>query len=104
MDTQALILFIGQNSPQLVGFLLPPIVAVLNQSVDDPRAKFIVSLVLCLFVAILLNVQKIITSDAVSSVDALLQSLLLVFTQSQVVYRLYFKGSALESHIEAKTQ
>lgn len=104
MDTHALILFIGQNAPQLVGLLLPPVVTVLNQSVTDHRSKFLVTFMLCIFVAVLLNVQKIITGDALTSFESLSTSILLVFTESQAVYRLYFKGSAIEAHIEAKSQ
>ncbi len=104
MDVNALILFVGQNAPQLVGLLLPPVATVLNQAVTDHRAKFIITFMLCVFVSVLLNIQKIITGDAMSSVEALSQSILLVFTESQAVYRLYFKGSALEGHIEAQTK
>ena len=102
MDTHALLSFMSINAPQLVGFILPPLVTVLNTDVTDHKAKFLVTLVVCFFVAIFLNLGKLITGDAVSSVEATLQSLLLVFTESQAVYRLYFKGSVLESHIEAK--
>ncbi len=94
--------FVGENAHQLIGFLLPPFVTVLNTQVSDSRAKFFMSIFVCLFVALLMNVQKLVTGTTWESVDSIFTSAMLVFSESQVVYRLYFKGSAVEAHIEAQ--
>lgn len=91
-------------APQLIGFLIPPLVTVVNQKITNSKVKFMMTMLVCFVVAGLLNIQKLATSNSWVDIEAFLNSLLLMFSESQVVYRLYFKGSTLEAKIETKLQ
>lgn len=71
---------------QLVGFILPPIISVINQKITDNTVRFIVSMLVSVIVAILFNYSKL----QFMSVDQVLGSIALVFTESQIAYRTYW--------------
>lgn len=79
--------------PQLSGFILPPIIEILNKDVTDDRYRFIVSMLICLVVAFFVKFDSINTgnySDLVTSFG-------IIFAESQVVFKLYFKESFLRT-------
>lgn len=85
-------------NPQLfIGIILPPLIDIFGKEVNPEaeKQKFLVSLVVCLSVAVLLNVGQIM----LNSWDEVFISLGLIFTQSQAVYKLYFKNSYLRSKL-----
>lgn len=100
------------HSPNLVGFILPPIIEILNKDIAadkmvrvkifkfsfEVEEKFLATLAICMSVAFLLNASKILTGN----VDDAVASFGLIFTESQAVYRLYFKDSWLRDKIQER--
>lgn len=89
---------IVDNAPMLVGFILPPIVDWLNKDVKDPQERFLVVLLVCLITATVLEWNKLVYG----SLDELVISAGVIFAQSQVVFKLYFKNSFLRSKLQEK--
>jgi len=100
MDWNYISWFLTTYGGQLVGFVLPPVVTLLNRDVTDSRAKFLVALFVCLVASAVLDFGKLAEGTAWSGVEAVTATMILLFTESQVVYRLYFKGSVLEAKVE----
>lgn len=82
-------LFILNQAPLLVGFIIPPFVELLNKEVDNERERFIVTLLACMAAGAVLHWSEI----KVGSVDQAIQSISIIFIESQVVFKLYFKSS-----------
>lgn len=70
----------------LIGFILPPVIALINSKVTNPTARFAISLVVSIVVAVVINLQKI----TYATPDQILASAALVFSEAQVAYRLYW--------------
>ena len=101
------------HAPNLIGFILPPVIEVLNKDIPSDKKiniglgrfsfpveeKFLATLSICLCAAAVLNIQKI----AVGSPEEVITSFGLIFTESQAVYRLYFKDSWLREKIQDAT-
>jgi hypothetical protein len=81
------------NVGNLIGFVMPVIVELVNNRVSNTNWKFIITLVMCLIVAVLLNWSNIVAG----SVEDLLGTLTLIFTESQVVFKLYFEKSKVRA-------
>lgn len=100
MDSQsfnALGNFFVQNPSLFVGFILPPIIDLLNKDIPKEREteRFLATGAICLAIAAIFNVHQIMTN----SWGQLATSFALIFTQSQAAYKLYFKNSALRSKL-----
>lgn len=72
-----------------VGFLLPPLVDVVNNHVRASWLKFVLSVLASLVVAVVLNLNKLNWFGA----EEVLTSAALVFSESQIAYRLYWSES-----------
>lgn len=70
----------------LVGFVLPPVIALINSKVTNSTLRFSLSVLISLIVAIVVNFPKL----SVSTPEQLLSSAGLLFTEAQVAYRLYW--------------
>lgn len=86
------------NAPQLVGFILPPFVEILNRDVKQDGERYFVSLMACAFVAILLHFNEITTS----SPETIVTTAGIIFLESNTTYKLYFQDSGLRSLIKEK--
>jgi hypothetical protein len=86
-------------SPDLIGFILPPIIEYLNKDVKTEREKFIVTLLLCFLIAFISNWQKLTSRASWMSIEEMLESFAFIFIQSQIVYNLYFKKSLLRAKL-----
>lgn len=88
-------LFIIKHGPELIGFILPPFVEWLNREVPTGTERFIVTLLVCLIVSIILKWDNIVygTPEQVAATFGIL------FVQSQLIFRLYFKNSWLKQKI-----
>lgn len=87
------------NAPYLVGFVLPPIVEVLNRDVKKEKERYVVSLIVCFLVAILLHWKEI----AYGTPEQVLAFTGLIFMESNTIYKLYFAKSWLKDAIQKKT-
>ena len=79
----------------LAGFALPFIVDFVNKNFSSSSVRFIITFLSCIGVAALLNMEKLQSGDW----GELLGKIGLIFTESQIVYHLYWK----ESHLRFKT-
>ncbi|MFA5014015.1 MAG: hypothetical protein WC549_00545 [Actinomycetota bacterium] len=79
----------------LIGLILPPIIDLVNSRIANDRIKFLVSVVICTLIAAAVNYQQL----NVNSVGAFLQSASIVFTESQLVYALYWKKSSVREAV-----
>ena len=86
------------NAPHLVGFLMPPIVEVLNKDVKGANERFLVTVFVCLLAATILHWNELIYG----SPEQLLASAGIIFTESQVVFKLYFQNSWVRWKIQTK--
>ena len=77
----------------LVGFILPPVIDVINAKVKDERLKYVVSLLFCVVVALALKFQEVKVGD----VGAFLATAGLIFAEAQTIYRLYWKKSEIRT-------
>ena len=84
-------MYLVANASYLVGFVMPPLVEILNKDVKSSRERFAVSVGSCVLAAILLHWHELVFG----SPQNLLASAGLIFTESQVVYKLYFENSWL---------
>jgi len=86
------------NAPILVGFILPPIVEVINRDVKTSRERFVVTILVCLFSAILLHWKEIEygTPEQVALFAGIL------FAESKLLYKFYFAKSDLRGGIQRR--
>jgi len=83
--------FILAYSPQLAGVIIPPIVDWLNREVHSEQEKFIVTLLVCGVFAVAFKWNELMMGSS----DQIFSSFTLIFIESQIVYKLYFKSSGL---------
>jgi hypothetical protein len=83
---------------ELMGFLLPPLIDLINKKVNDSDARFWVSVFVCMLVGAGLNyVDTGFVFDTVrAGFDSLSGSFLIVFGAAQLVYGGIYSGSSLE--------
>ena len=87
-------------APELIGVLLPPVIEILNRDIPQEKQKerFLATLAICFVVALLLKWNSLVLGN----VEQLLVSFGLIFTESQAVYRLYFKDSYFRAKLKAR--
>jgi hypothetical protein len=86
------------NAPYLVGFFMPPLVDVLNRDIKDETERFIVSTLLCAIAAFIIQYPSL----RLGSVEGFAGTIALLFTESQTIFKLYFKQSALRGQLLTK--
>jgi hypothetical protein len=102
-----------QNTPpEIIGLVLPPLIDVLNKDISpdqkleirvggismDFEARFLISLAICFIASVIIKWNDISHGSTINLITAFS----LVFTESQAVYRLYFKDSWLRGKIQDK--
>jgi hypothetical protein len=98
MDIQTLTVFkdlFMQNPAAVVGIIMPPLIDILNKDIPKERevSRFIATFAICFATAIVFDFNKLMYN----SWGELLTTVGIIFTESQVIYRLYFKNSYLRS-------
>lgn len=76
-------------APNFLGFIFPPIIEMLNKDIHDESKRFLVALGICFFTALLFNYNNVVMGN----VDELIKSFGLLFAESQIIFKLYFKNS-----------
>ena len=71
----------------LLGFLLPPLVDLINARIADSRVRYWVSMIICFAVGILVNLQSI------HDPKELFANAALVFTSAQITYHSFWEKS-----------
>jgi hypothetical protein len=85
-------------APFMVGIILPPFIEVLNKDITNKNEQIIVTLLTCMFVATVLHWSELTEWSLLSFFG----NLGIIVGESQVVYSMYFKSSALKSAINDK--
>lgn len=83
----------------LAGFILPPIVDLVNNRVSDSRVRFIIALFICGLIAVLFHIEEIKDKDWMTVVG----SFGIIFAEAQVVYKLYWDKSKERKALEKIT-
>jgi len=81
---------------ELIGFILPPIIDLINKKVLDSRARFIVSFLTCVGVGVGMNYGNL----SVDSLGDVLGSIGVVFASAQVAYKLYWEKSVFRKKLQ----
>jgi hypothetical protein len=88
------------NAVDFIGLLMPPVIQILNKDIPGEKEKerFLATIAICLTAAAILKWNELM----VGSIDQLLASFTLIFVEAQVVYKLYFKTSAVKGFIDER--
>ncbi len=86
------------NSTDFIGVLLPPVIQLMVYEEADEKKRFLATILICLFASVFLNFNKI----TLNSWQELLTTFTLIFSESQIVYKLYFKESAFKNFIDRR--
>lgn len=89
------------NAPYLTGLVIPFIVEILNKDVHTEKSKFAVSFLICFVFGVFLKWDSIEHLD-INSLTQLSTVITLIFTESQVIYRVYFKDSVVREIMQEK--
>lgn len=86
--------------PDLVGILMSPVIEILNKDIAKEKTteRFLASMAICFVVAFLLKWNQVMAG----SPEELIASFGIIFTESQVVYKLYFKDSFIRAKIQER--
>lgn len=71
------------------GFILPPFIDLVNRNIANSTVRFWISILACVAVAVLLNLDKL------NNLDELLGKASLIFAQAQIVYKTYWEKSRM---------
>lgn len=72
----------------LVGLVLPFLIDIINSRIEEAKVRFAVSLLVCVVVGVLLNLDKL------NRPEDLLGSIAIIFSTAQATYKLYWEKSA----------
>lgn len=84
MDNQLLMLILGA--------LLPPVVDLVNRYVVNPKLRFLIAIVASVIVGGVVSVVQF-------GLDEVMTNATLIFTTSQVVYKLWYEQSSLQGKV-----
>jgi hypothetical protein len=82
----------------LIGFVLPPVIDLINTRIGSSMIRFWISLVVCLVVAVAVNFSLLKVSDIVT----LLGNIGIIFSEAQIVYKTYWGNSSLRDSYQSK--
>lgn len=80
----------------LIGLFLPPVIDFVNTRIMDARLRFVVSMLICLAVAVVVNVGDLVPFNP----QELLGDIALVFAAAQTTYQLYWKRSDTRADLQ----
>jgi hypothetical protein len=98
MDNQSLVtlgtvlLILVQN---FHGVVLPYVIDFANQNVANSKVRQIVSLLICVLIASLLNMNDILAISDWSDAALLVGKITFIWTQAQIVYKQFYEKSDL---------
>lgn len=84
------------NAPFLVGFVMPPFVEVLNRDVKGKGAQAVIAFLACFLAAVLLHWNEI----AFGNPEQVVAITGIFFTESHLLYKLYFERSSIRYRIQ----
>ena len=82
----------------IIGIVLPPIIDLVNQKVASAQARFWIAMVFCVVVAFLANIEEFVNLDW----NVMLGKVALIFTESQIIYKVYWEKATLRDKLFTK--
>lgn len=80
---------------ELVGFILPPFIDLINRKVTNSNVRYLISLLVSLLVA---GIIKYFDGGLIfGDVDQVLASAGIIFAEAQTVYKLYWEDSKVRA-------
>lgn len=83
----------------LIGFVLPPFIDLLNRKVSNSNLRYIISLALCLVISAVLHLNELQLGNA----ESFFASAGLIFGEAQTVYKLYWEKSEVRDTLNLKS-
>lgn len=75
------------NIGNLVGFILPPLIDLINKRIANHETRFFISMLICALVGVIINLDKIREPwDLIANASV-------VFASAQITYNAYWKRS-----------
>lgn len=84
----------------LIGFILPPIIDLVNSKVPNTKLRFWIAFVICAVIGVAIKYKEL----AVGNVDVALGSVSLVFAEAQVIYYQFWQGSGVRESLQKRLQ
>lgn len=86
---------------ELVGIILPPIIDLINQFVNNKQVRFLVAFGICALLGVGLNwlATQFLYANPMSAFQSISASILGVFGASQVTYNLGYEDSKIQDTI-----
>lgn len=81
--------FIVKNAPVLIGIPMVMLVDFLNKDVKSEKGRFFIAGTACLFAGMLLHASDVLYGSPAE----VLQTATIIFAESQIVFKFYFKDS-----------
>jgi len=80
----------------LIGFILPPFIDLINTRVANSIVRFWISMLFCVAVGVIINLEKI------KNPEEFLGSIALVFATAQITYKTYWEKSAPRQELQKR--
>lgn len=81
----------------LVGFLLPPLIDLINRKVADSDARFWISVLVCVLFGVGLELAT--SGLKFTTIDPFVESILAMFGLAQLSYKALYEGSKMQTAI-----
>lgn len=82
----------------LVGFILPPVIDLINARVADTKVRFLISLAICVVISVVINFNQL----QYGTMSGFWASLALIGSEAQTVYNLFWKNSDTRANMVKK--
>lgn len=79
----------------LVGFLLPPVIDLINRKINNSDIRFWVSVLFCAVVGVLIAYSK----GNIGDINAIISSIFIVFGLAQISYKAVYESSRLQTKV-----
>lgn len=87
-----------ENLTLLLGFLFPPAIDTINGMVNDTRARFWVSVVLC---AVIGTIVSVVIHSGFPGVDVWAKEVMAMFGMAQFSYKAVYEDSKVQDRIRS---
>lgn len=89
---------------ELVGIILPPIIDLVNQFINNKQIRFLMAFSICAVFGVAVNwlSSQFIFATPMEAFQSLSSSILAVFGSSQVTYNLGYEDSKMQDTIRGK--
>jgi hypothetical protein len=80
----------------LVGFILPPVIDLINRKVANAILRFWIAMAVCVLVGVIVHINEL------NNLENILGSIGVIFAESQIVYKTYWANSGVRDSLYPK--